>query len=54
MAHDANAYVQVAKKRMGEAFSEIVDKLATGLRRRLGEPPYDFALPALMTLVRAP
>ena len=53
MAHDANAYVQVAKKQMGEAFSEIVDKLATGLRR-LGEPPYDFALPALMTLVRAP
>ena len=54
LAHDANAYVQVAKKRTGEAFAEIVDKLATGMRRRLGEPPYDFALPAFMTLMKAP
>ncbi len=54
IAHDANAHLQVAKQQLGTEFPKIVDKLATGLRRRLGEPPYKLLLPAFLSLVRAP
>lgn len=54
IAYDANAHLQLAKKQLGPEFPKIVDKLATGLRRRLGEPPYKLILPAFLTLVRAP
>ncbi|MEM8530469.1 MAG: methyltransferase domain-containing protein [Chloroflexota bacterium] len=54
IAHDANAHLQLAKKQLGPEFHKIVDKLATGLRRRLGEPPYKLILPAFLTIIRAP
>ena len=52
MAHDANAYLQLAKQQLGDRFPTVVDQLASGLRQRLGEPPYDLPLPAIMTLMR--
>ncbi len=54
MTHDGDAYLQQAKKRFGEELPKVVDKLAAGLRRRLGEPPYELDLPTLTTLVRDP
>ncbi|MCG8478640.1 MAG: hypothetical protein MI724_06065 [Spirochaetales bacterium] len=54
LAHDANAYLQPAKREMDEEFPWIVDTLATGLRRRLGERAYQLDLPVPMTLVRTP
>ncbi len=54
LIYDANVFIQNEKRRSGTRFETISLRLAAALRRRLGEPPYDLPLPALLTLLSAP